>query len=337
MELSRSYLLKKRIIIMALLALTLLIVFFLGCLIGPYKLSFIECIKTFFGQGDKNSNLVIFQMRLPRLVLSILVGLGMGASGVIMQNIMRNDLASPGTLGVSDGASLFITLYVALIQAIFDFPLLLPILAMVGGLISALLIYLFSYKKNKVINPTRIILTGVSIGAMYQALSQFLMFMLDESKLEFIQRWNAGELWATEWRYIVILFFWTFIIGSIAIFKSYTLNVINLGYDSATGVGVNTKKEFIFFAILAVALSSGAVAFGGNFFFLGLIGPHVARKLVGYDARFLIPISGIVSSIFILLANILVEDITLFMNIPTGILISILSVPYFIYLLIRSK
>ena len=114
------------------------------------------------------------------------------------------------------------------------------------------------------------------------------------------------------------------------------MNVINVGYDIARGLGVNVGRQFIYLSLCAVALSSASVAFGGNFFFLGLIGPHIARRLVGTDARVLLPASGIVAGIIVLLADMLVQGWTFLANIPTGLVISVLSVPYFLYLLMKA-
>ena len=320
-----------------LLFLLLLLVFLVGCCIGPYAIDFVDVIKTLFGGGTAETNLVIFDFRLPRLCLAVLVGFGMGASGVIMQNLLHNDLASPGTLGVADGSSLFVTLYVALIAGIADIPVLLPVLALIGGLLSAAIIYLLGTKRKKPLSSTKLVMTGVAMGACYSAIGTFMMYVLDESQLEFIQRWNSGELWGTEWSYISILFVWLFVFGAFTMFEAKTLNAIDLGYDIATGLGVNVKTSFALLSFLAVGMSSASVAFGGNFFFLGLIGPHIARRIVGTDTRYLIPASGVTSAIIIIAANILVEDVEIFMNIPTGIFVSVLSVPYFLYLLIRSR
>ncbi|MBR1891251.1 MAG: iron ABC transporter permease [Clostridia bacterium] len=336
---STSYEQKNKIRVLIIIGTLVLLVavFLLGCSMGPYAIPFADVIDTLFGGGTERMKLVVFEFRLPRLCLALLVGFGMGAAGVIMQNLLHNDLASPGTLGVADGSSLFVTLYVALIAKDVDKPILLPVLALIGGLISAGIIYLLGTKRKKPLSSTKLIMTGVAMGACYSAIATFVMYMLDENQLEFIQRWNAGELWGTQWNYILILFVWLAAFGTVTMYYSRRLNAINLGYDIATGLGVNVKSSFIILSFLAVGMSSASVAFGGNFFFLGLIGPHIARKLVGTDARFLIPASGIASAVIIILANILVEDVSVFMNIPTGIFVSILSVPYFLYLLIRSR
>ena len=328
---------RKRIMYIVAMASVLIGVFIIGCCMGPYAIRLPDVLRTLIGQGDSKMNLVIFDFRLPRLCLAVLVGIGMGTSGVMMQNLLHNDLASPGTLGIADGSSLFVTLYVALIAKRIDEPILLPILALVGGLISALIIYRLAIKKNKPIPPVKLIMTGVAMGTAYAAITTFMMYALDESQLEFVQRWQSGELWGTEWKYILILFVWLFVFMILAMRHAHTLNAIYLGYDIATALGINIKVLFTYLIFIAVAMSSGAVAFGGNFFFLGLIGPHIARRIVGTDARYLIPAASICSALIIVSANILVENIELFINIPTGIFVSVISVPYFLYLLIKMR
>ncbi len=288
------------------------------------------------GGGDDYGRLALFDIRLPRLVLSVLVGLGMGVSGVIMQDLMHNDLASPGTLGVSAGSGLFVTIYVALIKQRGTNPFLMPVLALAGGLLSAGIIFLLGMKKGQRIQPTRIIMTGVAMNSAYGAVSMFFMLLLDNTKLEFLQRWQSGELWGTEWRFIGVFSLWLTVFLVLTYRKSLTLNVINMGYDVARGLGVDVGRQFVYLAVCAVALSSSSVAFGGNFFFLGLIGPHIARRMVGTDARVLFPASATVAAIIVLTADMLVRGLAMFANIPTGIIISVISVPYFLYLLIRS-
>ena len=329
--------LKYGIIVNMILFTLLLIIFITGFHVGQFHLSFDEVLKIFIGQGTPEANKVLLEIRLPRLVLACLVGLGMGIAGVVMQNLLHNDLASPGTLGVSDGSALFVTLYITLIKTKDDSPILLPILALIGGILSALLIFALSYQRKKQLSRTRVIMTGVAMSAVFGAVGTFAMFILDQNQLEFLQRWQSGELWGTEWNYILILTIWIMIFGSIVYYKSRTLNTINIGYDVARGLGVNVVKEFLVLAFCAVAISSGAVAFGGNFFFLGLIAPHIARKLVGEDLRVLLPASSIIAGIIVLVADMLVQGVSFLANIPTGVIVSVVSVPYFIFLLLKAR
>lgn len=326
---------KKGVYINIALVLLLLVFFFVGCNVGQYKMDFITVIKTLFGFGDQYSNLSLFEFRLPRLILAILVGVGMGISGVVMQNLLSNDLASPGTLGVSDGSGLFVTLYVALFKTSSSNPLLLPLLALIGGILSSVIIFLLSFKRKQAVSPTRMIMTGVAMASAYGAIGTFTMYILDQNQIEFLQRWQSGELWGTDWSFISVFLAWLIIFGGIIYYKSRVLNCINLGYDVAKSLGVNVKKEFFILAFCAVAVSSASVAFGGNFFFLGLIAPHIARRLVGTDTRVLMPASGVIAGILVIISDMIVMGIDVFANIPTGTIVSILSVPYFIYLLLR--
>ena len=328
----------RRIILIASLFISLFIIFLIGCSVGKAGISFPNVIKALFGKGDPSEVDIIRNLRLPRLFLALLVGIGMGASGVIMQNLLHNDLASPGTLGVADGASLFVTIYFAFFTTKYVGSILLPFLALIGGLLSAVIIFLLGTKKHKPISPTKLIMTGVAMAAFYGAISTFLMYILDENQLQNLQIWNAGDISSNiPWRNVLILFIWIVIFFSITMSQTGTLDVINLGYDTATGLGVNVKKSFILLSVLAVGMASASVAFGGNFFFLGLIGPHIARKMVGTKTKYLIPASGAVSGIIIIFANILVENVNMFANIPTGIFVSIIAVPYFLYLLIKAR
>ena len=190
--------------------------------------------------------------------------------------------------------------------------------------------------KKRQINPTRLIMTGVAMSSAYGAVGTFMMLILDKNQLEFLQRWQSGELWGTQWRFIIVFAIWLLIFGTITYWKSRTLNVINLGYDIATGLGVNMSRQFVALAFCAVALSSASVAFGGNFFFLGLIGPHIARRLVGTDSRVLLPASGIIAAIIVQGSDVLIHSWSVLANIPTGIIVSVISVPYFLYLLVKS-
>ena len=311
-------------------------VFLLGCNTGQYRVAPLEVFWTLLGKGSPTAQLVLIEFRLPRLCLAAMVGLGMGMSGVIMQDLLHNDLASPGTLGVSAGSGLFVTLYAAFFSSQRGMALMLPVLAMAGGLVSAGLIFLLGANRRKPLQPTRLIMTGVAMSSAYGAFGTFLTLLIDENRLEFLQRWQSGELGGTQWNYIAIFGVWLLVFLVLTYRQSYVLNVINIGYDVARGLGVNVGRQFVFLSFCAVALSSSSVAFGGNFFFLGLIGPHIARRLVGTDARVLLPASGIVAGIIVMLADMLVQGISLFANIPTGIIVSVLSVPYFLYLLIKS-
>lgn len=205
--------LKRGVIVNIILWVLLLTTFLLGCNTGRFAMSVREVFVTLFGGGTREMNLALFTYRLPRVCLAILVGLGMGVSGVVMQDLLHNNLASPGTLGVSAGSGLFVTLYVALLRTQSNNAVLMPVLALGGGLLSAGLIFLLGTKRKQALQPTRLIMTGVALSSAYSAVSTFLMLILDENQMEFLQRWQSGELWGTDWKYVTVLAIWIAVFG----------------------------------------------------------------------------------------------------------------------------
>ncbi len=305
---------------------------------GKMNLSPTEVFNVLLGNGTDRENLIVFDFRLPRIVLAILVGLGMGAAGVVMQSLLRNDMASPGTLGISSGSGLFVLLFVVYIASVGASSfVLLPLLAFVGGLLAAGMIFLLSYRRGRNISPIGLILTGVALGSGYGALTTFLTLKLDENQMNFMLRWLAGSLWGDDWRYISILAPWILILLAYIFYKARMLNTLHLGNQTAEGLGLAVKPEFLGLSLAAVALSSGSVALGGSFFFVGLIAPHMARRLVGPDHKLLIPAASLAGGLIVVVADTITRTISLGGDVPTGIVITVISVPYFLYLLAKAN
>ncbi|EJE7234816.1 iron ABC transporter permease [Clostridium botulinum] len=334
----KSYSLSRGITIILLLAIILLVVAVISVNSGKMNLSPSEVFNVLMGRGTDKQNLIVYNFRLPRIVLTMLVGIGMGTAGCVMQSLLRNDMASPGTLGISSGSGLFVLLFIVIFKVdSVSSAIALPLLAFVGGMTAAILIFLLSYRRGKSISPTGLILTGVAVGSGYSAVTMMLTLKLDEKQMDFVQRWSAGSLWGDNWTYISILAPWVLILILYVFYKSRILNTLNLGNQTATGLGVAVKREFIGLTVAAVALSSGSVALGGNFFFVGMISPHMARKFVGSNHKLLIPTASLVGSIIILLSDTITRTISFGSDIPTGIVITVLSTPYFLYLLVKSN
>ncbi|MCM3337825.1 iron ABC transporter permease [Paenibacillus sp. MER TA 81-3] len=324
--------------VILLLSVLVFIVAVISMNVGRLNLSPIEVLQVIIGQGTEKQNLIVFDLRLPRIALAILVGMGMSISGCVMQGLLKNDLASPGTLGISSGSGLFVLLYITVFAANgLLSPLLLPLLAFVGGITAAMLIFALAYRKGRELSPTGLILTGVAMGSGYGALSLVITLGLDQKQYDFALRWQIGNLWGDDWKYIMVLFPWVIVLGFYVLYKSNTLNALNLGNQTATGLGVALKREFIGLALAAVALSSGSVALGGNFFFVGLIGPHMARRLVGPNHKFMIPTAALIGALVILVADTFTRTVSVGADIPTGVIITIFVTPYFLYLLSKSN
>ena len=321
--------------------LLLLSLFLIGLIIwslntGKMALTPNEIMQIILGNGTANAHLIIFEFRLPKILLGIFVGIGMGISGCLMQSLLKNDMASPGTLGISSGSGVFVIF--ALMMGMREVsPLMLPIMAFIGGLLAAGLIFIFSYQRGKQLSPLTLILTGVALATGYDALTLLFSLRMDTDKFEFAQRWMAGSLWGDQWSYLIFLIPCILILSLWAYFHSIHLNALHLGNESAIGLGVSVKKEFLLMAFVSILLSSVSVAIGGNFFFVGMISPHIAKKMVGVNHKYSIPASGLVGGIIILLSDTLLRASHLSGTIPVGLLITIISTPYFLYLLARSR
>jgi ABC-type Fe3+-siderophore transport system permease subunit len=334
----KRFTLGRGVMILALLVVIMVAIAVVSINSGKMSLSISEVFQVILGKGTDKQNLIIFEFRLPRIVLAVLVGIGMGASGCIMQSLLRNDMASPGTLGISSGSGLFVLIFVVMFASKgTSSAFVLPLLAFVGGMTAAGLIFILSYRKGRDISPTGLILTGIALSSGYGALTTLLTLKLDQNQMDFMQRWGAGSLWGDDWRYLAVLAPWTLILILYVIYKSRILNTLHLGNETATGLGVAVKPEFLGLSIAAVALASGGVALGGNFFFVGMISPHMARKIVGPNHKFLLPASCLTGAILILFADTITRSISLGTDVPTGIVITVLSTPYFLYLLGKSN
>jgi iron complex transport system permease protein len=322
--------------------LSLIILLIAGAILslnlGKMSLNPSEVFQVLLGRGPEEHHLVVFKFRLPRIVLAILVGFGMALAGAVMQALLRNDLADPGMLGISSGSGLMVLLIISTIgiQGA-GLSFLLPSMAFVGGLLAAALIYVLAYRKHRMISSTRLVMTGVAINVGLSALTLFLTLKLDDQKYEFAQRWQAGYLWGDKWSYISLLVPWVLVLFIYIVANARTLNVLVLGNETSIGLGVALKRKFLWLSIAAVGIASGCVALGGSIFFIGLISPHVARKLVGHNYKVLLPASALIGALLLLTADTIARTVSFKTDIPAGIIVTMLSVPYFLYLLMRSK
>ncbi|TLG77508.1 iron ABC transporter permease [Culicoidibacter larvae] len=305
---------------------------------GVSKLSPFEVIQTLLGMGSSKQHLILFEFRLPRMLLSICIGIGLAVSGCILQGVSRNDLADPGILGINAGAGLAIVLVLLFFGGLGSAPAwLMPIIAFGGAIAAMALVYGLSYKRGHVTSATRLVLTGVGVGSGLLAASTALSLRLSEEQYRLISIWLAGNVWNASWLSVAITVPVIVILFGFVFYKSRVLNAITLGDDMALGLGVNINRQRLLFLLIAALLAGVCVAAGGNIAFVGLIGPHVARSLVGSNHKYLLPTSALCGAILVLLADTLGRIILQPMEVPTGIIVAIIGAPYFLYLLMRAK
>ncbi len=331
----------KTFLALGIALLLLLGIFLLSLLSGTYTLTLKEIFDTFLGKGTKMHHTVIFGLRLPRIISAVLVGASLSTAGCILQSITKNQLAEPGIIGLNAGAALAVVLLIASnSQNYYDALgthtiLLMPIVSILGAFGAALLIYGLSCRKG--IAPNRLILVGIGVNAGINAV--ITLYQLNMSKGDYNQAltWISGSLWGSSWQFVYMAAPIISLLIGMTFYKSKVLDVIDLGDELATGLGVLMEKERRKFLMLAVGLAASATALAGNIAFLGLLGPHIAKRIVGPVHRRQIPLAILISAVIILLADTASRNLFAPLEIPVGITISVIGVPYFIYLMAREK
>lgn len=327
---------KKFMITFSALVLLIAIAGLLSLNFGVVSISPSEVLQTFLGNGSGKQELVLFQIRLPSIVLAILIGAGMAIAGAILQAITNNELADPGILGINSGAGLAVVLYIAYFQHLGSYNVyLLPIFAFAGALLTAALIVLLAWKGG--FQSIRLVLVGIGVNAGLAAL--LIAFQLKMNPIDFMKAvvWLSGDLWATQWKYVWALLPWYMILIPFALYKVKSLNVLTLGSSISTGLGIAVARERLILLLVAVSFAGLGVSCGGGIAFLGLIAPHIARRLVGAKHGYMLPVAALLGALILLLADTIGRNIVLPAEIPAGIVVSLISAPYFIYLLMRTK
>lgn len=319
-------------------AVVLVLSFIISMNTGYTRLTPLDTLRTLFGGGTDKENLILFDFRLPRIVISMLVGMGLALSGCIIQGISKNALADPGLLGINAGAGMMVILYVMFLGAqSFLSVFTLPFLALAGAGVTAIMIYSLAYKKSEGIAPMRLILTGVAIQAGISALTTVLVVKLDETQYTFVATWQAGNIWGSNWNFVLALLPWLVLLIPYVLTKSRVLDVLNLGDDVAYSLGASVEKERRRLLAASVALAASCVAVSGSISFVGLIAPHLARRLVGPKHSILLPTCALTGAVLVSVADTIARVIVQPSEIPTGIMVAIIGAPYFLYLLGKSK
>lgn len=319
-------------------AVLLLISFVISMNTGYTKLSPQDTLRTLLGGGTDKENLILFSFRLPRIVISILIGAGLALSGCIIQGISKNALAEPGLLGINAGAGLMVILYVLFFGAqSFMSVFTLPFLALTGAGLVAIIIYGLTFKKGEGVAPMRLILTGIAVQAGIWALTTVLVVKLDDSQFDFVATWQAGSIWGSNWKFVMALLPWLLLLIPYILMKSRVLDVLNLGDDLAYSLGASVERERRRLLAAAVALAASCVAVSGSISFVGLIAPHLARRLVGPKHNILLPACALTGAVLVSAADTIARVIVQPSGIPTGIMVAIIGAPYFLYLLTKSN
>lgn len=329
---------KRNYIIILILALILPFLFFISINAGYTDLPIAKILRILAGLGTDKENIIIFKFRLPRIIIAMLVGAGFSLSGCILQGITKNPLADPGLMGINAGAGIIVLIFMTLSKTLtLGGVMALPVFSLIGALFTGGVIYLLSTRRTYGVSPIRLILNGIAIQAGINAAMTLLILKLDETQAEFLASWQAGSIWNSTWKSVVALSPWVVIGFLLLIFMSRKMDVLVMGDEIARGLGVGVAKEKRRLLIIAVALAAASVAISGNINFVGLIAPHLSRRLVGARHKILIPACALVGAILVLGADIIARTLIEPSEIPTGIVVSIIGAPYFILLMVKNR
>lgn len=326
----RSY--QSVVVLFVLLVVSIVASFMIGTPFIPFD----QLADVFQGKGSAIQELIVYEFRAPRLLISLLAGMCLGISGFILQGVTRNRLADAGILGINAGAGFFVMIYLGF-YANQTFPFLLLIVAFLGGLLAALLVYLFAYTRNSFLGMNRLLLSGIAVNAGLSALMLLFTIKLSKENYSFVNAWLAGSLWGASWPYVFSLLPWTVILLPFVLIYSRRIGLLSFGQERAQSLGLDVQKSQKILLILAVALACGSVAVAGSLSFVGLLAPHLAKFVIRRENQLSLILSGLFGAFFVTIADVLTRVILPSGEIPTGILIAVLGAPYFLYLLFSRQ
>lgn len=317
------------------LCILLFVAAFLGALsMGYSSLPVDRILQVLSGNGAFKENYVFYQIRLPRALVLAMAGACLAGAGIILQTLSNNDLADSGLLGINSGAGLGVTIfYLFAGEGMLQFSAVLPMVAFVSALVAASAVYLLSYSRSHKQHAMQLVVIGAGISSAFSGLIVLRMSSSDRTDVSFITAWMSGNIWGSTWPFVLtILPGWLLAMG-ILFLKAPTLNILALGEETATALGLKLRNEKLILLLCAVAIASAAISLTGNIGFIGLMSPHIAKKLAGKRHERYSWIALLIGSSILLGADAIGRTVmdTAF---PTGIVVSLIGAPYFLYLLL---
>lgn len=308
---------------------------------GSFSISIADIVKTLLRIiRVPEYDLVIFEFRLPRIVLGMLVGFALGIAGTVIQGITRNGLADPGILGINAGAGMAVVLFMFLFRGEMDITgtlsiMMMPMFALVGGLAASALIMLFA-RQNGELDPQRLILVGIAMTTGFGAVTMFLSLKMNPQDYEMAVVWLAGSIYSANWKFVLTVLPWVIVLPPIIWTRYRALDVLQLEEVSVKGLGLPVQRERLILLLCSVGLVAASVSVAGSIGFVGLIAPHMARRLVSHSHRYILPVSGVVGMAMVVVGDWIGKTIFAPAQLAVGIVISVIGVPYFVYLLITA-
>lgn len=301
--------------------------FFLSLAVGSLRLTLPQLLDALAGRGPPANRQIIMNIRLPRNITAALVGICLSLSGAILQGVMRNPLAAPNLIGVTSGGGLAAMLVMIVLPQFYS--LLVPA-AFLGALAATLSIYLLAWRRG--VTPLRLILAGIAVSSLLGAFINALMIFFP-SRVSGVVDFMVGSLTARGWRHVRILWPYTLVGGAAALLLGQQLNILSLGDETATGLGLNVERTRFLLVTVSSVLAGAACSVAGLLGFVGLIVPHTMRAIVGSDHRVLLPASALFSAGLMMGCDTLGRMMMDPIEIPVGVIMAAIGAPFFLSLI----
>ncbi|MQA86694.1 MAG: iron chelate uptake ABC transporter family permease subunit [Streptosporangiales bacterium] len=301
--------------------------------LGEYPIGLREVVRALVGQGHPGHEFIVMDLRLPRAVVAFAVGAALGAAGAVFQGLTRNALAAPEIIGVAAGANLAAVIVIVVLPAT---PIaLLPVAALAGALATTALVYRLAWHGGS--SPIRLILVGVGVTLVGHALVMAVVSSVDEiihaSQLVIFM---AGSVYGKGWHELIALAPWIIVLLPLALGGARHLDALRLGDHPARGLGVHVERQRLTLLAIAAALAGAAVSTAGPVGFVGLMAPHIARRLVGAAYAAALPVAAMAGGTIVIAADTLARTLFAPVEIPVGVMTAIVGAPFFITLLFRA-
>ncbi len=288
--------------------------------------------------GSVMTQNIIWEIRFPRVLLGAICGAGLALCGVLMQCVTKNPIAEPYILGISSGASCGAVAVIVLggmsslgINSVTTG-------AFVGSLISGVLVFAIGTQMGKTTSTTRLVLSGMAISTIFSALTNLLIYSAENSnQAKSALFWTIGSLGGAKWEVLLFSFIMLVVVMIVALIMSKSLDILLLGDDSAIILGINIKLIKSIILILATLLTSALVAITGAIGFIGLVVPHICRTIAGSDHKKLIVLSSLIGAIFLISSDVIARGLFPPVEIPIGIITSLVGGPFFLYLISKKN
>lgn len=331
---------RGKVLLLAGLAAGLLVLGVLAVQAGSAELSTWEVLRTLAGAGDDAAATIVWNIRLPRILAAMVGGLALAVSGAVMQAVLRNPLASPFTLGISQGAGFGAAIAIvglggsaAAGQAREAWSV--TGLAFVGAMAATVVV--LGIARVRGTTPETMVLAGVALGSLFSAGTVLLQYFADATQVAAIVFWTFGDLGRASWRDLAVMAAATLAGSAHVTWHRWDYNALEAGAESARGLGVDVDRIRLVGMFVASFLTAAVVAFVGIIGFIGLVGPHLVRRVVGNDHRLLLPASALAGALLLLAADTLGRTLIAPVVLPVGAITSFLGAPLFIHLLVTRR